>query len=101
MKHKGFYESSKEKEPVTERFLNVLDKINAYDNVALSDEEADRISDYMGLSFVRNSLYQYKNFIEFLKTRVIKERFEATLLSESSLAKDWLKPEEDKAWKDL
>ena len=41
------------------------------------------------------------DFIEFLKTRVVRERFEATLLSESSLAKDWLKPEEDKAWKDL
>ena len=44
---------------------------------------------------------EISDFIEFLKTRVVKERFEATLLSESSLAKDWLKPEEDKAWKDL
>ncbi len=44
---------------------------------------------------------EISDFIEFLKTRVVRERFEATLLSESSLAKDWLKPEEDKAWKDL
>lgn len=44
---------------------------------------------------------EISDFIEFLKSRVVKERFEATLLSESSLAKDWLKPEEDKAWKDL
>jgi hypothetical protein len=44
---------------------------------------------------------EVSDFIEFLKTRVVRERFEATLLSESSLAKDWLKPEEDKAWKDL
>jgi hypothetical protein len=44
---------------------------------------------------------EISDFIEFLKTRVVRERFEATLLSESSLAKDWLKPEEDRAWKDL
>jgi hypothetical protein len=44
---------------------------------------------------------EISDFIEFLKTRVVRERFEATLLSESSLAKDWLKPEEDKAWRDL
>lgn len=44
---------------------------------------------------------EISDFIEFLKTRVVRERFEATLLSESSLAKDWLRPEEDKAWKDL
>lgn len=44
---------------------------------------------------------EISDFIEFLKTRAVRERFEATLLSESSLAKDWLKPEEDKAWKDL
>jgi hypothetical protein len=44
---------------------------------------------------------EISDFIEFLKTRAVRERFEPTLLSESSLAKDWLKPEEDKAWKDL
>jgi hypothetical protein len=44
---------------------------------------------------------EISDFLEFLKTRVVRERFEATLLSESSPAKDWLKPEEDKAWKDL
>lgn len=41
------------------------------------------------------------DFIEFLKTKAVKERFEVTFLSESSLAKDWLRPEEDKAWQDL
>jgi hypothetical protein len=28
----------------------------------------------------------------------MKEKMEATLLSESSLRKDWLSPEEDEAW---
>ena len=29
------------------------------------------------------------------------QRFTDYLLSESALAKDWLRPEEDEAWKDL
>ncbi|MCP4648730.1 MAG: DNA polymerase III subunit alpha [PVC group bacterium] len=69
---KGFYEGSEEKEPVTKRFLNILDIINAYDNVAITDEEADRLSEYTGLSFVRDSLYQYKKFINFLNGSGIK-----------------------------
>jgi hypothetical protein len=31
----------------------------------------------------------------------LEEISETALLSESSLAKDWLKPEEDEAWKNL
>ena len=30
-----------------------------------------------------------------------KENMEVTLLSETSLRKDWLSPEEDEAWQDL
>lgn len=41
------------------------------------------------------------NFIDFLKTRNISKKIETAILSESSLAKDWLKPEEDKAWQNL
>lgn len=72
LQSKGFYESSKEKEPVTKRFLNILDEIDAYNNIGLSDEEADRISELMGLSFVKDSLYKYKNFIDFLESGGIK-----------------------------
>jgi len=39
------------------------------------------------------------DFIDFLKSRV--EKNETLFLSEKSLAKDWLLPEEDEAWKDL
>lgn len=39
------------------------------------------------------------DFIHFLKTKIIKERLDITIASESSLEKDWLKPEE--AWQDL
>ncbi|MBD2319842.1 DUF2281 domain-containing protein [Pseudanabaena sp. FACHB-1050] len=30
-----------------------------------------------------------------------QEKLEITMMSESSLAKDWLSPEEDEAWQDL
>jgi hypothetical protein len=41
------------------------------------------------------------DFIRFLKTRNAKNRMNITIASESSLAKDWLKPEEDEAWQNL
>jgi len=41
------------------------------------------------------------NYISLLKRKSLKEKTELTLMSESSLRKDWLKPEEDKAWQDL
>ena len=39
------------------------------------------------------------DFIEFLKSKI--EKNETLFLSEKSLAKDWLLPEEDEVWKDL
>lgn len=41
------------------------------------------------------------DFVHFLKTKIIKERLDTTIASESSLKKDWLMPEEDEAWQDL
>ena len=41
------------------------------------------------------------DFICFLKTKIIKEKQEITIVSESSLEKDWQKSEEDEAWQDL
>jgi len=41
------------------------------------------------------------DFIRFLKTKAIKERMNIAIASESSLKKDWLKPEEDEAWQNL
>lgn len=41
------------------------------------------------------------NFIRFLETRALEEKMELALASESSLKKDWLKPDEDEEWKDL
>lgn len=41
------------------------------------------------------------DFIKFLKTKIINEWMNIALTSESSLEKDWLKPEEDEAWQNL
>jgi hypothetical protein len=41
------------------------------------------------------------DFIQFLKTKHTAEQRDSLLLSESSLRKDWLLPEEDKAWENL
>lgn len=41
------------------------------------------------------------DFVRFLKTKIVKERLDTAIASESSLNKDWLKPEEDEAWQNL
>ena len=41
------------------------------------------------------------DFVQFLKTKTLKERLFAAIASESSLKKDWLRPEEDEAWQNL
>lgn len=41
------------------------------------------------------------DFVYFLKTKLIKEKFDTAVVSESSLRKDWLRPEEDEAWQNL
>lgn len=41
------------------------------------------------------------DFIRYLKTKTMPERIEPMITSESSLKKDWLKPEEDIAWQNL
>ncbi len=41
------------------------------------------------------------DFVQFLKNRIIRERCDTAIASESSLKKDWLNPEEDEAWQNL
>jgi len=41
------------------------------------------------------------DFVLFLKARILREKLDMAMMSESSLSKDWLKPEEDEAWQDL
>ncbi len=46
-------------------------------------------------------LSEVLDFVHFLKTKIIKERMDTAIASESSLKKDWLKLEEDEAWQGL
>jgi hypothetical protein len=41
------------------------------------------------------------DFVYFLKSKKNKEKMEIVIASESSLKKDWLRPEEDEAWQNL
>jgi len=46
-------------------------------------------------------LEEVLDFLRFLKAKKIQETLETSILSESSLRKDWLCSEEDEAWRDL
>jgi hypothetical protein len=48
-----------------------------------------------------NLFEEILDFIHFLKARSQKEKLETAIASESSLQKDWLRVEEDRAWQDL
>ncbi|MBI2487329.1 MAG: DUF2281 domain-containing protein [Deltaproteobacteria bacterium] len=59
----------------------------------LISKELDQIPE----SFLEEIL----DFIRFLRTKAAMEKLETAIASESSLQKDWLRPEEDEAWRDL
>ena len=46
-------------------------------------------------------LEEILDFIRFLKIKAKTNKLETMLASESSLKRDWLRPEEDEAWRDL
>lgn len=46
-------------------------------------------------------LEEVLDFLRFLKAKEMQEKLEIPVLSESSLKKDWLLPEEDEAWRHL
>jgi hypothetical protein len=49
----------------------------------------------------RPLLGELLDFVLFLKTKIVREKFDITVMNESSLGKDWLRPEEDEAWQNL
>jgi hypothetical protein len=46
-------------------------------------------------------LTEVLDFVHFIKARIAREKLDVAIMSESSLGKDWLKPEEDEAWQRL
>jgi hypothetical protein len=55
--------------------------------------ELDRVPDSV--------LDEVVDFVHFLQARLAREGMATAIASESSLKKDWLRPEEDEAWQDL
>ena len=50
----------------------------------------------------QNLLEEVYDFVGYLKIKKLEKHIrDITLASEYSLAKDWLKPEEDEAWQNL
>ena len=56
-------------------------------------KEVDRVPDSV--------LDEVADFIRFLQVRVARDSMATAVASETSLKKDWLRPEEDEAWADL
>jgi len=48
-----------------------------------------------------NLLEDVLDYIDFLKSKINRQKIATALASESILKKDWLLPEEDEAWRDL
>ena len=46
-------------------------------------------------------LVELLDFTLFLEAKSLQEGVETAIASETSLSKDWLRPEEDEAWRDL
>ncbi len=56
-------------------------------------QEIEQVPDFL--------IAEVLDFLQFLKQKHQSELLEVTVLSESSLSKDWLNPAEDKAWQNL
>jgi len=77
---------------IQQRIESLLDKRQETPLTATEEQELDdyeAIDDY--LSFVNR----------MIRNNFIQEKLEITMMSESSLAKDWLSEENDEAWQDL
>lgn len=46
-------------------------------------------------------LEEVLDFVRFLKSKLLREAFDAAVASEPALARDWNRPEEDDAWRAL
>lgn len=71
----------------------ILSKVEAMNKKELIVREIERVPEPL--------LEEVLDFVRFLKTKRAQEKLGVSILSESSLQKDWLRPEEDKAWRDL
>ena len=65
-------------------------------NISKIDQIIDELN-----QFPEKLLEEIYEYIKYLKAKLIKDNMETAILSESSLKKDWSRPEEDEAWQNL
>ncbi|WP_312812176.1 DUF2281 domain-containing protein [Sedimentibacter sp.] len=51
--------------------------------------------------YLLEEVADYIDYVESKQNKEVKKVEDITLASEKALSKDWLKPEEEEAWKDL
>lgn len=56
-------------------------------------QEIEQVPDFL--------LEEVLDFILFLKAKHTQEKLDISIMSQFSLQKDWLSPEEDEIWQDL
>ena len=65
-------------------------------NISKIDQIIDELN-----QFPEKLLEEIYDYVKYLKAKLIKDNMETAILSESSLKKDWSRPEEDEAWQNL
>ena len=79
--------------------IAILEGIRKNYDITVVARDVDILRKIENLS--ERDLLEVLRFISVLEKKPIAEKSETAILSESSLKKDWLRPEEDEAWKDL
>lgn len=91
-------ENSENNDPLAE--LRNSDFIGCFSDEPNLAEKSEQINQNLSKIYPQN-LKVIAEFVEFIKQKQEINISETTLLSESSLAKDWLTEEEDNAWQNL
>lgn len=65
-KEGGFFVKEGERTP-PQKFLKILEELNAYEDVPINDDIADKIDEYLGVSMVKDKLYRYRKLVSLLK----------------------------------
>ena len=65
-------------------------------NISKIDQIIDELN-----QFPEKLLEEIYDHVKYLKAKLIKDNMETAIVSESSLKKDWSRPEEDEAWQNL
>jgi DNA polymerase III subunit alpha len=69
-KNEGFFSAEKEKNKLTQRFINILEEIKAFENIELDDEEAERIQNYFQYSLIRDKSRKIRPIFELISKHI-------------------------------